>query len=163
MPGDNNSCGAKRGMRISRTRRKVTVKESFAALSGPRKTAIMAAAAVVVAVFLPWVSVFGLSVSGISTGDGKIVLVVAAVALVLLAAASRLVMWFEVSRKLADILSLIAGAICLLVAVADMNDFAAIGLYVTLIASLAWTVSAAMTLFKREQSTEDRSGSESSG
>ena len=130
------------------------MKESFQAQSGAKKTALIGSAAVVVGVFLPWVSVFGLSVSGISTGDGKIVLVVAAGALVLMAAAAGLVTWFAVSVRLANIASLAAAVLCLIVSMVDLNDFAAIGLYLTFIASLAWTIAAALIVFKRKSSSQ---------
>ena len=130
------------------------MKESFQAQSGAKKTALIGSAAVVVGVFLPWVSVFGLSVSGISTGDGKIVLVVAAGALVLMAAASGLITWFAVSDRLANIASLAAAVLCLIVSMVDLNDFAAIGLYLTFIASLAWTIAAALIVFKRKSSSQ---------
>jgi hypothetical protein len=126
------------------------MKESFQSQTGAKKAALIGAVAVIVGVFLPWVSVLGLSVSGISTGDGKIVLIVAAGSLVLMAAAYGVVSWFDISQRLANIVSMAAGALCLIVSIADLNDFAAIGLYLTLVASLVWTVAAAMTLFKRK-------------
>ncbi len=122
------------------------MKDAFDALTVARKTAFVSALAIVVGVFLPWVSVLGISVSGISTGDGKLVLIVAAVALVFLAVDAGLVSWFEVSHRLVSIVSLVAAALCLLVAIADLNDFAAIGLYVTLIASITWVAAAVHSL-----------------
>ena len=124
------------------------LKATFSALDNRTKVALLASASIVIAVFLPWVSVFGISVSGISTGDGKLVLLVAGAALVVLATRTRLVQWFDVSQRATDIASLAAALLCLLVAIADMSDFAAFGLYVTLLASIAWTAAAALTLFR---------------
>lgn len=122
------------------------MKDTFRALPVSRKTALIAAAASVISVFLPWVSLLGISVSGVNTGDGKIVLVVAGIALVLLAVDAGLVSWFNVSRRLVSVASLVAAALCLLIAIVDMNEFAAIGLYVLLLASIAWSVAAVQSL-----------------
>jgi hypothetical protein len=121
------------------------MKETFASLPTPRKVSLVAAAVVLVALFLPWVSVLGISVSGISTGDGKLVLVVTLAALAVLAASSGLITAFTVSPRVANLGSGAAGAFCALVALVDLNDFAAFGLYLTLLASIAWVIAEVVT------------------
>jgi hypothetical protein len=144
------------------------VKESFSALSTSRKAALLASAAAVVSVFLPWVSVLGLSVSGISTGDGKVVLIVAAAAFIVLGNQARLFSFFDVSDRVANVVSAAAAALCLIVAIADMNEFAAIGLYLLLLASVVWAVAAvvnfrARTAAPAEPPTEPADAETSSG
>lgn len=127
------------------------MKEKFSALSTPRKVALVSSALAVVSVFLPWVSVLGLSVSGISTGDGKLVLIVAAAAFVVLANHAGLLSLFDVSGRVTSLVSAAAAALCLVVAVADLSDFAASGLYLLLLASVTWVVAAVITLRERTE------------
>jgi Na+/melibiose symporter-like transporter len=114
------------------------------------------------------VSVLGLSVSGISTGDGKVVLIVAAAAFIVLGNQARLFSFFDVSDRVANVVSAAAAALCLIVAIADMNEFAAIGLYLLLLASVVWAVAAvvnfrARTAAPAEPPTEPADAETSSG
>ena len=109
--------------------------EQFNRLSLQQKIEGTAAALIALAAFLPWVSVLGISANGI-TGDGKITLLVALAALFALATQTGLTGEFTLSPKVVLGTSIGCAAITLLVAIADMNEFAAIGLYLTLIAGL---------------------------
>lgn len=131
------------------------MKEAFTALPTVRKAALVAAAACVVSVFLPWVSVLGISISGFSTDDGKLVLFVAGAALLVLANHAGVLGLFRVGTRVADVVSLVAAAVCLLVAIADMNDFAAIGLYGLLVASIVWVLAAIASFRLRTDETPE--------
>lgn len=110
----------------------------MSALSQPQKLAGVSMIVVAVSAFLPWVAIFGISVTGIE-GDGAITLVCALVGLAALALHS----WnrgVRVGRTAMLIVSGIAGGITALVGLIDMNGAAAIGLYLTLLAGIAWVV-----------------------
>jgi hypothetical protein len=76
---------------------------------------------------LPWVSVLGITKSGIE-GDGQITFVLALVG-------GALVVIGRPHRGFSIVQGILAGLVSL-VALYDMNGFAAIGLYVTLLAGL---------------------------
>jgi hypothetical protein len=109
--------------------------EQLNKLSLQQKIQASAAAVIALAAFLPWASIFGISVNGIN-GDGKITLILALAALVGLATQTGLTGDFTLAPKLVLGISILCAAIALLVAIVDMNEFAAIGLYLTLIASV---------------------------
>jgi hypothetical protein len=96
-----------------------------------RKFLLIVAAAVAVGSFLPWVSVLGISVSGIN-GDGVITLVVA-VAGAILAAIER-----PRSVRFAKGVHATLGVLVTIVAGYHLGGFAAVGVYVTMLAGLAW-------------------------
>jgi hypothetical protein len=127
------------------------MKETFNALPTARKVALVASALCVVSVFLPWASLLGISVTGISTDDGKGVLVLAGVALFVLANDAGLLSVWNVSRRATNLASAIAAGLCLLIAIADLNDFAAFGLYLLLLSSAAWAAAAVVSLRVREE------------
>ncbi len=107
-------------------------------LSPPQKLAGGSMIVVAISAFLPWVSIFGISARGIE-GDGAITLVCALVGLAVLAlnagaAGGRL------GRKPMLIVSGIAAVITALIGLADMNGAAAIGLYLTMFAGIAWVI-----------------------
>jgi hypothetical protein len=104
---------------------------SIETLSQGQKLAAISMLVVAVAAFLPWVSLFGLSKSGIE-GDGAITLVCALVGLVVLWLRARL------PRRLVVGVLLTGAAITTLVGVVDMNSAAAMGLYLTLFGGIAW-------------------------
>jgi hypothetical protein len=104
-------------------------------LNNPQRLAGASMAVVAISAFLPWVSILGFSKAGIE-GDGAITLVCALVGLAALAFHAGL--GGRLGRKAMLIVSAIAGAVTLLIALADMNGAAAIGLYLTLFAGLAW-------------------------
>ncbi|WP_019877374.1 hypothetical protein [Sporichthya polymorpha] len=104
-----------------------------------RQQQIAAGSMVVVAIaaFLPWVSVFGLSVAGIE-GDGKLTLLAALAGLAALAFGTDVIGRRKLPQPAYVAVSGIAGAIVAIVAIADLNEFAAFGLYLTLFGGVAW-------------------------
>ena len=94
-----------------------------------------AAAVVVVAAFLPWVSVLGFTKAGID-GDGAMTLVLALVGILLV--------W---RRWLGWVGQLILSGLVAAIAIYDLNDagsFAAFGLYLTFLAGAVWVVGSLM-------------------
>jgi len=109
--------------------------EQLNSLSKQQKIQGVAAAVIALAAFLPWASIFGLSASGIN-GDGQITLVLALVALAALATQTSLTGDFRLSHKLVLAATILCAGVGILVGLFDMNEFSAIGLYLTLIASI---------------------------
>ena len=106
-----------------------------------------------VAVFLPWVEVFGVSVSGLDTNDGKLSLGVVIGGLVLLA-----LVRFRITLAVVQCLvGLAVGAIGI-ANIIDINDevgttdLVGIGLWITAIAGAVWAVAALATLAVRRPS-----------
>jgi hypothetical protein len=85
--------------------------------------------------------VLGISVSGWSGGDGKITALLGLIGVILAAA------WWAAGRAHA-VVQIVMGVIVALVGVNDMNDFAAIGLYSTLLAGIGWVIGAVIMLRK---------------
>lgn len=102
------------------------------------KAVAIAAIGVVLGAFLPWVSIFGISVAGIKK-DGAITLAIAVVGLVVFAA-HRLAR--RPSRKSMLVVEIAGGALVALIAVIDLNGLAAGGLYLTLLSGIGWAVAA---------------------
>ena len=100
-------------------------------LSQPQKVAAASMLVVAVSAFLPWVSILGISVSGIE-GDGAITLTCALAGLAALWLRDRL------PRKVAVGVLWAGAAVTTLVALVDMNGAAAIGLYLTLFGGIGW-------------------------
>ena len=111
-----------------------------------RNVCAISAGVVAVAAFLPWVNVFGISVSGIE-GDGLITLACAVVGLVLT--------W---RGKLGWVGQLVPAALVALVGLFDLNNFSAIGLYLTILAGIAWVVGAFMVRAARPEPPEPDAG-----
>lgn len=107
-------------------------------LSPPQRLAGISMIVVAISAFLPWVSIFGISVSGIE-GDGAITLICALIGLAALALGSGL-LGSRLGRKPMLIISGIAGGLTAFVGLYDMNGAAAIGLYLTMFAGIAWVV-----------------------
>jgi hypothetical protein len=105
---------------------------------------LCAAAAVVtfVAAFLPWVSAFGISVAGIR-GDGQITVLCAVIGAAALAA-SHGIGPIRLGRRLVLGIQLVTAVLVTLVGLVDMADLSAIGLYLTLLAGIAWCVGVVM-------------------
>lgn len=97
-------------------------------MTAHRKLAAAGIAAVAVGAFLPWVSVFGVTKLGVE-GDGAITLALAVAGMILL---------FFVHRRWATVVEWACAVIVTLIAFADMNGFATVGLYVTLFGGLTW-------------------------
>lgn len=108
----------------------------FASLTTLERTIGIAAAVVLVSAFLPWVSIFGLSVSGIN-GDGVITLILALIGLVALAA-SLGIGPVNLRPAATRIIELLAGLLVVLIGLIDLHGVSAIGLYLTLLAGLVW-------------------------
>lgn len=120
--------------------------------STPQRVSGIAIIVVALAAFLPWVSVFGFSVSGIR-GDGVITLVLALLGAALLATRTGLLDQVKIPEKAGLIASLVFAALVALIGLLDMNGAAAIGLYLTLFGGIAWVVGAALELKGAKQET----------
>jgi hypothetical protein len=105
---------------------------------------------VALAAFLPWVSVFGISVSGIR-GDGVLTLILAILGGVALATRTGLLDQVKIPEKVSLICSLVFAGLVALIGLFDMNGAAAIGLYLTLFAGIAWVIGAAIELKDSKQ------------
>lgn len=110
-------------------------------LTVPERVSIGSMAVVVIAAFLPWVSLFGISARG-TDGDGVITLILALVGIGVLAVTSRVFRPEKVAGKPSQITLIVLAALVALVGIFDMNGAAAIGLYLTLFAGLGWLVGA---------------------
>ena len=113
--------------------------------STPQRVSGIAIVVVALAAFLPWVSVFGFSVSGIR-GDGMITLILALLGAASLATRTGLLDQVKISDKVGLVTSLVLAALVTLIGLLDMNGAAAIGLYLTLFGGVAWVVGAALEL-----------------
>jgi hypothetical protein len=91
----------------------------------------------VIAAFLPWVSLFGISAIGIE-GDGLITLVCGLVGLGVLASSKHMLGPLRFKRRPALVVSGILAGVTALVGLYDMNGAAAMGLYLTMFAGIAW-------------------------
>lgn len=117
----------------------VAPKLDLNSLSRAQKVSGGAMAAVVAGAFLPWVSFLGFSVIGVR-GDGLITLIAAVVGLAALAFGTDVLGRRRIADTTRTSVSAVAAGISVLVAFTDMNNFAAAGLYVTLMAGIAWVV-----------------------
>jgi hypothetical protein len=92
---------------------------------------LCAMAVMAVAAFLPWASALGIPISGIR-GDGVITLLFGVAGTPVILATGR-------GPLISVILEALLAAVALVVAFYHVNDpFAAIGIYLTLIAALVW-------------------------
>jgi hypothetical protein len=106
-------------------------KVSFASLPVQHKVIGASAAVTIIAAFLPWVSVLGVTASGIR-GDGLITLILGILGGLVILANRAGRSGFAVSQ-------LMLGGLVLIVGIYHANDaFAAIGVYLTLLAGLVW-------------------------
>lgn len=112
---------------------------------------------VVLGAFLPWVSVFGISAIGVE-GDGVMTLVLALAGLAVLAISTGFLGSDRTSGRASHITLLVLAILVALIGLIDMNGVAAIGLYLTLFAGVAWVAGAVwqFTLVKKSAvSTHD--------
>ena len=114
-------------------------------LSPPQRISAIAMVVVAVAAFLPWVSLFGISKIGIS-GDGAVTLALAIAGGVVMAFTTGVVGADRSPGKGSRITLLVLASVVAIIALADMNGVAAIGLYLTLLGGIAWVVGAAWDL-----------------
>lgn len=110
-------------------------------LTLPQRISIASMVVVVIAAFLPWVSLFGISARG-TEGDGVITLILALAGIGVLAYSSPLFRAERSPGKPSQITLIVLAAIVALIGLFDMNGAAAIGLYLTLFAGIAWLVGA---------------------
>lgn len=119
-------------------------------LTVPQRISIASMAVVVIAAFLPWVSLFGISARG-TDGDGVITLILGLAGIGILAYSSPLFRAEKTPGKPSQITLIVFAAIVALIGLFDMNGAAAIGLYLTLFAGIAWLVGAIWQLSSRPQ------------
>ena len=114
-------------------------------LTVPQRISAIAILMTLLAAFLPWASVFGISVIGVE-GDGAITLVIALAGAVILALTTGVVGKPRAPGNWSHIALVVLAALVALVGLVDMNGFAAIGLYLTLFAGITWVVGAVWQL-----------------
>jgi hypothetical protein len=126
-------------------------------LSRPQKISGGAILVVALAAFLPWVSIFGIGVTGIQ-GDGVLTLAGAVVGAVVLAVTTGVVGSTRTPGRVSEVALLVLAILVSLIALLDMNGAAAIGLYLTLLGGLAWVASAApqLKLSKQQATSAER-------
>jgi hypothetical protein len=119
---------------------------NFARLALPQRVSAISMAVVAVAAFLPWVSIFGISKIGVQ-GDGVITLVLAIVGMITLVMTTGVVGdRGGAPRRRSQVFLLVLAIITAILALADMNGAAAIGLYLTMFGGIAWVVGAVWEL-----------------
>lgn len=110
-------------------------------LTKPQQISGIAILVVIIAAFLPWVSIFGISVIGVE-GDGVITLLLAVAGGATLAITSGVVGGDRKPGRAANIVLLVLASLVAFIGLVDMNGAAAMGLYLTLFAGFAWVVGA---------------------
>jgi hypothetical protein len=121
-------------------------------LSTPQRISAVSILVVALAAFLPWVSLFGMGISGIE-GDGVITLALAVAGGIVLAVTTGLFGQPKAAGKKSQIALLVLAVLVALIGLMDMNGAAAIGLYLTLFGGVAWVVGAAWQLTASKQDT----------
>jgi hypothetical protein len=114
-------------------------------LSTPQKISAVSILVVALGAVLPWASVFGLTVNGLD-GDGVITLLLAIAGGVILAVTTGLFGTETAPPKWSQITLIVLAALVALIAIIDLSGVAAIGLYLTLFAGIAWVVGAVWQL-----------------
>ncbi len=114
-------------------------------LTTPQRISAISIVVVAVAAFLPWVSLFGISVIGVE-GDGIMTLVLALAGGVVLALTTGIFTTPGHPGMRSQVTLLVLAVLVALIGLVDMNGAAAIGLYLTLFAGVAWVVGAAWQL-----------------
>ncbi|MFW7414164.1 hypothetical protein [Demequina sp. SO4-18] len=114
-------------------------------LTMPQRISAVAILVVILAAFLPWVSVLGVSVIGLEV-DGVMTLVLALAGAVVLAVTTGVVGGTRKPGRASRIVLLVLAILVALIGVVDMNGAAAVGLYLTLFGGLAWVVGAVWEL-----------------
>jgi hypothetical protein len=122
-------------------------------LTTPQRVAGICMLVVALGAFLPWVSIFGISVNGLS-GDGRLTLVLALIGLGVLATSTEVFGPPRLGVRPAFIVLAIAAALTALVGIADMNGAAAIGLYLTMFGGIGWVVATVWDYNLRKRAAE---------
>ncbi len=116
----------------------------------PQRISGVAILVVVLAAFLPWVSIFGISAIGVE-GDGVITLVLALAGAVVLALTTGAVGGTRTPGGASQIVLVVLASLVALIGLLDMNGAAALGLYLTLFGGIAWVVGAVWQLSLTKQ------------
>ncbi|WP_062518502.1 hypothetical protein [Demequina gelatinilytica] len=114
-------------------------------LSTPQRISAIAIVVVALAAFLPWVSIFGISAIGIE-GDGIITLAFAIAGGITFALTTGLFGAERTPGRASQIALLVLAILTALIGLVDMNGAAAMGLYLTMLAGIAWVIGAAWQL-----------------
>ena len=127
-------------------------------LTTPQRISAISILVTILAAFLPWVSLLGITVLGIE-GDGIITLLLALAGGVILSMTTGLFGKPKNPGKASQITLIVLAAATALVGLIDMNGVAAFGLYLTLFAGIAWVVGAVwqLTLSKNSQTETTQS------
>lgn len=112
-----------------------------------RQLALASAVVAVAAAFMPWLSVYVISVTGFDGGDGKIT------ALCGLIGAGLAVAWWT-RPKAHAVVQLVLGAVVALIGLNDLTNYAAIGLYLTLASGMVWVAGSVMLLRAGQQAAD---------
>jgi hypothetical protein len=123
-------------------------------LTTPQRISAIAILITAIAAFLPWVSFFGISKLGIE-GDGVNTLILAIAGAVVLGITSGMFGQERGAGKASQIALLVLAVLTALIGLLDMNVVAAIGLYLTLLAGIAWVVGAVWQLTLPKQAALD--------
>lgn len=123
-------------------------------LTTPQRISAVSILVIVVAAFLPWISIFGITAIGIE-GDGVITLVAAAAGGIVLALSTGLFAEGKVPGKTSQISLVVLAIVVALIGLIDMNGAAAMGLYLTFFAGVAWVVGATWQLNASKQNAPE--------
>lgn len=127
-------------------------------LTTPQRISAVAILVIAIASFLPWVSLLGFGKLGIE-GDGVMTLIFAIVGAVVLGVTTGLIGKPRSPGKASQIAMLVLAVLTALIGLLDMNGAAAIGLYLTLFAGVAWVVGASWQLSLSRQANSEASDS----
>jgi hypothetical protein len=114
-------------------------------LTTPQRVSAISMIVVVLAAFMPWVSIFGISKAGIE-GDGVITLILAIIGAAVLSFSTGLIGRPRSPGRASQIVLLVLAGLVALVGLLDMSGLAAIGLYLTFFGGVAWVVGAVWQL-----------------
>lgn len=126
---------------------------NFSRLSLQQRISAISIVVVAVSAFLPWVSIFGVSVLGVE-GDGALTLVLAIAGGVVLALSTGLFGEPKTPTAKSQIALVALAAVVTLIGLIDMNRAAAIGLYFTLFGGIAWLVGSGWELYLARQKAQ---------
>jgi Protein of unknown function (DUF2510) len=117
------------------------IEKGLRRLTTPQRVSAISMIAVALAAFMPWASIFGISKAGIE-GDGVITLIFAIIGAVVLSFSTGLIGRPRSPGRLSQIVLLVLAGLVALIGLLDMSGVAAIGLYLTFFAGVAWVVAA---------------------
>ncbi len=126
---------------------------NFSRLTVPQRISAVSILVVVLAAFLPWASIFGVSAIGLE-GDGVITLVLAVVGGIVLALTTGVIGKLKSPGRWSQISLLVLAVVVALIGLMDMNGAAAMGLYLTLFGGVAWVVGSVWQLGLSKQEAD---------